>query len=77
MPVSRDREQDVRAGEPVVAVRGDLLGVDVDVRGLDRQRAAVGHRVAGVGGEVEDHPLDLRPVGLDRREVASRAGSRR
>ena len=41
----------------------------VDVGGLDRQRAAVGHRVAGVGGEVEDHPLDLRAVGLDGREV--------
>ena len=27
------------------------------------------HRVAGVGGEVEDHALDLRAVGLDGREV--------
>ena len=69
VPGVADREQDVRAGDPLVAVRGDLLGVDLDVRGLDRQRAAVGHRVAGVGREVEDHALDLRPVGLDGREV--------
>ena len=68
MPVSRDGEQHVRAGR-AVAVGGDLRLVDVDVGGLDRQRAAAGHRVAGVGGEVEDHALDLRAVGLDRREL--------
>ena len=44
---------------------------------VERRRCAVSivsappsrHRVAGVGGEVEDHLLELRAVGLDRREV--------
>ena len=62
-----DRQQDVRAGR-ALAVLGDLRRLELDVGGLDRQRAAVGHRVARVGGEVEDHALHLRAVGLDRRE---------
>ena len=37
-----------------------------DVRGLDRHRAALRHRVARVHGEVDDHLLDLRRVGAHR-----------
>ena len=57
-------EQHVRTGELVRAVR-----LELDIARLERERAAVRHRVAGVGGEVEDHALDLRAVGLDGREV--------
>jgi hypothetical protein len=66
-PVSETASSTCGPGAPSPCVRPAL--VELDVRGLDRQRAAVGHRVAGVGGEVEDHALDLRAVGLDRREV--------
>ena len=52
-----------------LAARGDVVFVELDVLGLDRQPPAVGHRVARVGREVEDHALDLRLVGLDRREA--------
>ena len=40
--------------------------LELDGRRLDRERAAVGHRVARVHGEVEDHLLELPRVGLDR-----------
>ena len=46
-----------------------VLLVEVDVGGLDREPAAVRHRVARVGREVEDHALDLRAVRLDRGEA--------
>ena len=60
-----DAEQDVRARRDV-AVRWRVALVELDVGGLDREPAAARHRVARVGGEVEDHLLDLRAVGLDR-----------
>ena len=44
-------------------------GVDVDVLGVERQRAAVGHRVARVDREVEQHLLELAVVGHDRPQV--------
>ena len=41
--------------------------------GLDRQRAAVRHRVARVDGEVDDHLLDLRRVGAAPSRARARA----
>ena len=64
MPVSVEAELDERA--VVGARRFD---------GLDRHRAAVRHRVARVDREVDDHLLDLRRVGLHRREARARASS--
>ena len=46
-----------------------LLVVDHDVRRLDRDRAAARHRVARVHREVDDHLLELRRVGTNRREL--------
>ena len=39
------------------------------MQGLDRERAAVGHRVAGVDREVDHHLLELRAVGEHGREA--------
>ncbi len=58
IPVSETGEQHVRPVERVLAVLREL-----DVARLDRQRAAARHRVTRVGGEVEDHALELRLVG--------------
>ena len=43
-----------------------------DVAGADGEAASVGHGVAGVDGQVDDHLLELRLVGLDVPEIASR-----
>jgi hypothetical protein len=43
----------------------------VGVRGLDRDRAAVRHRVAGVDDEVHHDLVQLAGVGLDRAERGS------
>lgn len=59
----------VRHGEAHVGARrgADVLardvGVELDVRGLDRELAAEGHGLVGVGREVHDHVLDLAGVG--------------
>ena len=39
------------------------------IGGADRQQAAVGHRVAGVDGDVEQRGFELGAVGLDRAGV--------
>ncbi len=59
-----DDQLDVRARNHVEVVLAEF-----DVRRLDRQRAAVGHRVARVDDEVHHHLADLLAVGADRREV--------
>ena len=41
--------------------------------GRDRESPAARHRVAGVDHEIDDHLLDLRAVGVDRRQVGRRA----
>ena len=43
-----------------VRVIPNVCIIEFDVPGLDRQGAAVGHRVPGVGGEVEKNLLDLK-----------------
>ena len=52
--------------------RGEVLRgvrlVELGVAGLDGEPAAVGHRVARVDGEVDDHLLDLAGVRLHRAE---------
>jgi hypothetical protein len=62
------RQQHVRARRPLAAQRHEVP-VELDVGRLDRQPPAVGHRVARVGRQVHDHPLELCLVGLDRRQV--------
>jgi hypothetical protein len=57
-PGVADRQQRVVAAG-ALAARGDVVLVELDRRGLDRQAPAFGHRVARVGREVEDHPLEL------------------
>ena len=53
-----DGQHHVRAGVRLAVVR-DVLVVELHVGGLDRQHAAVGHRVARVDREVEQHLLEL------------------
>ena len=67
-PAVRDGQQHVLAGR-ALAVLADVLLVELDDRGLDRQPAAARHRVARVGGEVEHDALELRAVGLDHRRA--------
>ena len=44
------------------------LQVEHDIRGFQGQLAAVGHRIAGVHGQVHDHLLHLPGVHLDHRQ---------
>ena len=44
---------------------GDVAIVQIGVRGLDRQLAAVRHGVARVDGEIEDRVLELVGIGVD------------
>ena len=54
------------------ALVGDPHGDGVALAGDgDAQRAAVGHRVAGVDGEVHEHLLQARAVGEDRGQVVA------
>ena len=46
--------------------------VDLDRVGADRQRAAFGHGVAGIDGEVHDDLLDHAGVRLDQGEFGRR-----
>ena len=39
-----------------------VLAVRRDVAGLDRQRSAFGHRVAGIHGEIDQRGFDLRRI---------------
>ena len=62
-----------------VATRSDAdaarrRGAEVGVDGLDRQRAALRHGVAGVDGQVDDHLLELCPVGADTAETGTEPG---
>ena len=58
------REQDVRPGRDLEMLHRVAL-VEGDVPGLDRDRPAVGHRVAGVDHEVDDDLVDLAGIGAD------------
>ena len=57
-----DGEHHVRADDGV-GVLGDVLLVELDVRRVDREQPAVGHRVARVDGEVHEDLLELVRVG--------------
>ena len=46
-----------------------VVVVQIDVRGLDRELAAVRHGVAGVDHEVHDHLLDLSRIGIDAAQL--------
>ena len=59
-----DGEQHVLPGSDL-GVRGGIAIVEISIRRLDRQPAAVRHRVARVDREVEQHVLEL--VGIDAR----------
>ena len=75
--VRRDPRAGVRDGQAHVALGRDqvlarVVLVEVQRAGLERDRAAGRHRVARVDGEVDDHLLDLRAVGEDRRETVGK-----
>src|SRR5260370_41705539 len=50
-------------------VLAGVILVEIDVRGFDRQRAAVGHGIAGVHGEIEDDLLDLSAIRFHYRQL--------
>ena len=52
-------------------VAGVLL-VEIDVRGLERQPSAVGHRIAGVDRQIDQDLFDLAAIEPDRRQVRRR-----
>src|SRR5262249_31372299 len=70
------REHDVRAGRDAEVLARVAL-VELDVRGLDGERAAAGHRVARVDREVHDHLLDVAGVRLDAAEARPRPEAHR
>src|SRR5438128_8728510 len=72
-PVSRNGEHDVPPRSQAF-VRLRQIFVDIDIRRLDRQLAAVGHRVSGVDDEVDEHLLDLARIGLDAAESTAEDG---
>ena len=59
------RQLDVAAGVDPQMDAGVLVA-EPHVPGFDRHRAPVGHRVAGVDGEIQDDLDQLGPVGQDR-----------
>src|SRR3989442_1185457 len=67
VPVS-DGEQHVRAGLGREVLRG-VGFVELGVRGLDRELAALRHGVARVHGQVHDHLLELTGIRLHRAHV--------
>jgi hypothetical protein len=46
------------------------LVIPAPVGGFDGQFAAVGHRIAGVDGEIEHRGFELRRIGFDRPDPA-------
>ena len=70
----RDLEKDV-----VARLHRDVAeraGTERHVHGAHGQPAALGHRVAGVDGEVDEDLLDLPRVGLHAPEVRDRGSKR-
>jgi len=73
MPGIGDDQAHVVAGLDLVVLEGkDRVGRHGHERRPDGKLAAVGHRVAGVQREVEQHLLDLPHVGADGLAVGSR-----
>ena len=50
-------------------VRRGVLLAEHHVAGLDRQDACLGHGVARIDGQIQNHLLDLRRIDLDRPEA--------
>jgi hypothetical protein len=73
-PGVRDREAHVLTRRNDARI-GDGVPVHVDVRRLDREHAPVGHRIARVHSEIEQHLLELAAIGLDPAEVAVELGA--
>jgi len=87
-----DPQHHVRAADLSRVLRGVPL-VEVDGGRLDRDPSAVRHGIPGVDDEIDDHLLDLAPIGLDetgilggredelershRRELVDPSGARR
>jgi hypothetical protein len=63
-----DLDHRVVAGRQL-GVTGDVIGVEVTVCRRDHQAPAARHRVAGVGGEVDEAGLELRRVGADGPDI--------
>jgi hypothetical protein len=65
--VSRTRSTAYRPGRSAQRGRLGARGLAREVPGLDRERAALRHRVAPVHREVDQHLLELRRVGQHAR----------
>ena len=51
------------------------VGEGRGLAGAQGERAALGHGVAGVDGDVEDRRLELRRIGLDRAQAVGELGA--
>ena len=76
MPVSEMAIITYRPGYRRPMLRGVIV-VDLDVGGFERQRAALGHRVAGVDRQIEQDLVDLAGIGEHRAERRRRADDER
>ena len=57
-----------------VGLRRRVALVEIDVGGLDRQLAALGHGVAGVDGKIENADLELGRIGVHPPHAAGEHG---
>ena len=68
-----DRQGDIVTGFDI-DLRGSVIPVQRHVLGLNRQDAAVGHRITGVDGEVQNGVFDLTGVGQRQFQIVGQIG---
>jgi len=58
---------------PDLEVRRRICLCDIDGRGFDQNPPAVGHRVPGVHGQVQDHLVDLTRIRQNLSDIVAQS----
>ena len=69
----RHGQHDILAGHHF-GLRGGVFFIEMNIRGFDRQLAAIRHRVARIDGEIEDRELELIGIGMRPPNAAAQNG---